>query len=111
MMRRTRRPNVESRPTRRAGSSRRNLQGAGSDATGATGAATPQGVRPRISSRTIGTSFGASMASRTSLPEMEVTVMRMLPPTTISLPFKVLLFVMADGWYLISRSLVTSFSG
>ncbi len=35
--------------------------------------------------------------------------MMMLPPTTISLPFKVLLFVMADGWYLISRSLVTSF--
>ena len=37
--------------------------------------------------------------------------MMMLPPTTISLPFKVLLFVMADGWYLISRSLVTSFRG
>jgi flagellar biosynthetic protein FliP len=37
--------------------------------------------------------------------------MMMLPPTTISLPFKVLLFVMADGWYLISRSLVTSFTG
>jgi flagellar biosynthesis protein FliP len=37
--------------------------------------------------------------------------MMMLPPTTISLPFKVLLFVMADGWYLISRSLVTSFGG
>ena len=36
--------------------------------------------------------------------------MMMLPPTTISLPFKVLLFVMADGWYLITRSLVTSFS-
>ena len=35
--------------------------------------------------------------------------MMMLPPTTISLPFKVLLFVMADGWHLISRSLVTSF--
>jgi flagellar biosynthetic protein FliP len=37
--------------------------------------------------------------------------MMMLPPTTISLPFKVLLFVMADGWYLISRSLVASFGG
>jgi flagellar biosynthetic protein FliP len=35
--------------------------------------------------------------------------MMMLPPTTISLPFKVLLFVMADGWHLISRSLMTSF--
>jgi flagellar biosynthetic protein FliP len=35
--------------------------------------------------------------------------MMMLPPTTISLPFKVLLFVLADGWHLIVRSLVTSF--
>jgi flagellar biosynthetic protein FliP len=35
--------------------------------------------------------------------------MMMLPPTTISLPFKVLLFVLADGWHLIAQSLVTSF--
>lgn len=35
--------------------------------------------------------------------------MMMLPPTTISLPFKVLLFVMADGWHLIVKSLVASF--
>ena len=35
--------------------------------------------------------------------------MMMLPPTTISLPFKILLFVMADGWHLIVKSLVTSF--
>src|SRR3982074_41836 len=33
-----------------------------------------------------------------------------LPPASISLPFKLLLFVMADGWHLIVRSLVTSFS-
>lgn len=37
--------------------------------------------------------------------------MMMLPPTTIALPFKVLLFVMADGWHLITRSLVASFGG
>jgi flagellar biosynthetic protein FliP len=36
--------------------------------------------------------------------------MMMLPPTTIALPFKVLLFVLADGWYLIVKSLVASFS-
>jgi flagellar biosynthetic protein FliP len=36
--------------------------------------------------------------------------MMMLPPASISLPFKLLLFVMADGWHLIVRSLVTSFS-
>lgn len=35
--------------------------------------------------------------------------MMMLPPSLISLPFKLLLFVMVDGWYLITRSLVTSF--
>jgi flagellar biosynthesis protein FliP len=35
--------------------------------------------------------------------------MMMLPPILISLPFKVLLFVLVDGWYLIVRSLVSSF--
>jgi flagellar biosynthetic protein FliP len=33
----------------------------------------------------------------------------MLPPVIVSLPFKVLLFVMVDGWGLIIRSLVMSF--
>lgn len=36
--------------------------------------------------------------------------MMMLPPVMISLPFKVLLFVLVDGWYLISEALLTSFS-
>lgn len=35
--------------------------------------------------------------------------MMMLPPTTISLPFKVLLFIMADGWNLVIGSLVNTF--
>jgi flagellar biosynthesis protein FliP len=35
--------------------------------------------------------------------------MMMLPPSIISLPFKLLLFVMVDGWYLISQSLMLSF--
>ncbi len=35
--------------------------------------------------------------------------MLMLPPMMISLPFKVLLFVLVDGWHLLVRSLVTSF--
>ena len=35
--------------------------------------------------------------------------MMMLPPTTISLPFKILLFVLADGWNLIVNQLVQSF--
>jgi len=35
--------------------------------------------------------------------------MMMLPPTTLSLPFKVLLFVLADGWTLVVQSLVESF--
>ena len=37
--------------------------------------------------------------------------MMMLPPSLVSLPFKILLFVMVDGWYLIVRSLVLSFTG
>lgn len=36
--------------------------------------------------------------------------MMMLPPTTISMPFKILLFVLADGWNLIIGSLVKSFN-
>ncbi len=35
--------------------------------------------------------------------------MMMLPPAMISLPFKLLLFVLADGWSLVVQSLVTSF--
>ncbi|HJV91118.1 MAG TPA: flagellar type III secretion system pore protein FliP [Holophagaceae bacterium] len=37
--------------------------------------------------------------------------MMMLPPVVISLPFKVLLFVMVDGWYLIVNSLVRGYTG
>ena len=35
--------------------------------------------------------------------------MMMLPPTTISMPFKILLFVLADGWHLVIKGLVESF--
>ena len=35
--------------------------------------------------------------------------MMMLPPVMISLPFKILLFVLVDGWYLVVRSLLISF--
>lgn len=35
--------------------------------------------------------------------------MLMLPPVMISLPFKVLLFVMVDGWHLVTRSLLLGF--
>jgi flagellar biosynthesis protein FliP len=37
--------------------------------------------------------------------------MMMLPPVVISLPFKILLFVMVDGWYLIVGSLVRGYTG
>ncbi|MBW4841437.1 MAG: flagellar type III secretion system pore protein FliP [Paenibacillaceae bacterium] len=36
--------------------------------------------------------------------------MMMLPPVMISLPFKILLFVLVDGWYLIVKSLLVSFN-
>lgn len=35
--------------------------------------------------------------------------MMMLPPVMISLPFKILLFVLVDGWYLVVKSLLDSF--
>ena len=35
--------------------------------------------------------------------------MMMMPPNVVSLPFKLLLFVLVDGWHLIVRSLVQSF--
>jgi len=35
--------------------------------------------------------------------------MMMLPPVMISLPFKVLLFILVDGWHLIVESIVTGF--
>lgn len=36
--------------------------------------------------------------------------MMMLPPVMISLPFKILLFILVDGWHLVVRSLLMSFS-
>lgn len=36
--------------------------------------------------------------------------MMMLPPVMISLPFKILLFVLVDGWYLVMKSLLQSFN-
>lgn len=35
--------------------------------------------------------------------------MQMLSPTTISMPFKLLLFVVVDGWYLIAKGLVVGY--
>ena len=37
--------------------------------------------------------------------------MFMLPPAMVSLPFKLLLFVLADGWTLVVRNLMSSFHG
>ena len=37
------------------------------------------------------------------------TGMMMLPPVIVSMPFKLLLFILVDGWNLIARSLATSF--
>lgn len=36
--------------------------------------------------------------------------MHMLSPTTVSLPFKLLLFVLVDGWYLLARALVMGYA-
>jgi flagellar biosynthetic protein FliP len=37
--------------------------------------------------------------------------MLMLPPVMISLPFKLIFFVLVDGWYLVAGSLVQSYGG
>lgn len=37
--------------------------------------------------------------------------MMMLPPVMIALPFKLVFFVLVDGWYLVAGSLVRSFTG
>jgi flagellar biosynthetic protein FliP len=36
--------------------------------------------------------------------------MLMVPPVMISLPLKILLFVLIDGWHLITRALVMGFN-
>lgn len=37
--------------------------------------------------------------------------MMMLPPVLVSLPFKVIFFVLIDGWYMLAGSLIASYSG
>ena len=37
--------------------------------------------------------------------------MMMLPPIIIALPFKIIFFVLVDGWFLIVGSLIESFNG
>jgi len=37
--------------------------------------------------------------------------MHMLSPTTVSLPFKLLLFVLVDGWHLLTQGLVLAYAG
>lgn len=37
--------------------------------------------------------------------------MMFLPPTTIAMPFKLIMFVMVDGWFLITKSLIEGFGG
>ena len=36
--------------------------------------------------------------------------MHMLSPTTVRLPFKLLLFVLVEGWYLLARALILGYS-
>ena len=36
--------------------------------------------------------------------------MMMLPPVIVSFPFKLLLFVLVDGWYLVTGSIIRSFN-
>ena len=47
-----------------------------------------------------------------SLPVLGLTMivgLAMMPPTTVALPLKVLLFILVDGWGLLMKALVGSF--
>jgi flagellar biosynthetic protein FliP len=35
--------------------------------------------------------------------------MMFLPPTTVAMPFKLIMFVLVDGWYLVTKSLIEGF--
>jgi flagellar biosynthetic protein FliP len=37
--------------------------------------------------------------------------MMMMPPIMISLPFKLIFFVLVDGWYLVTGTLIKSYGG
>ncbi len=37
--------------------------------------------------------------------------MMMVPPVTVSLPFKLIFFVLVDGWHLVAGSLIQSYGG
>ena len=63
---------------------------------------TPFDIKPRVFPWNI--SLHLTMA-------MLLMGMLMLPPVTISLPFKLIFFVLVDGWYLVAGSLVRSFGG
>ncbi len=36
--------------------------------------------------------------------------MMMMPPATVAMPFKILMFVLVDGWQLLAGSLVNGFN-
>jgi len=42
---------------------------------------------------------------------MSMGMMMMLPPVVVSLPFKLIFFVLVDGWSLVAGSLVQSYGG
>ena len=75
--------------------------------------------RRKLLTLTPGTSTGYCVARNTPARARSSTLMAstsspssvMLPPVTVSLPFKLLLFVMVDGWGLVIRSLVASYTG
>jgi flagellar biosynthetic protein FliP len=50
---------------------------------------------------------------RCRAPEKEGyrVAMMMLPPVVVSLPFKLIFFVLVDGWSLVAGSLVQSYGG
>ena len=56
-------------------------------------------------------SFSVTMTASRPTSRRTDSSMMMLPPVMIALPFKLVFFVLVDGWYLVAGSLVRSFGG
>ena len=63
-----------------------------------------------VAAATVVAAFGAVRPGLVVSAALSAMGMAMLPPSLISLPFKLLLFVAVDGWYLLVSSLMRSFA-
>jgi len=65
-------------------------------------------ITGKVADSTGGILIGASVMMSLAMG-MRQCLGLFLPPVTISLPFKIVLFVLVDGWHLITEALVLGF--